>query len=190
MKKLFSILLFFVFAVSFAQSGDIKSKITFQDGKEQIVKVRYRVNTIWKDLIDESSIAYGKIGILDTINNKVNRISTDNIQKIEFTDLKNKYRIFIRMPEYKNLVEQIYLGKIKWVRFYYPHGYDRSTQQADHLYKVGSKMVGLSLFVNNRKKLKELMSDRPDIFPMIEQINYNRFKDEQLISVLEKYDER
>ena len=40
-----------------------------------------------------------------------------------------------------------------------------------------------------QKKLKELMYDRPDLFQLIEQINYNRLKDEQLIEVLKKYDE-
>lgn len=45
-------------------------------------------------------------------------------------------------------------------------------------------MVGLGLFSNSRKKLKELMYDRPDLFQLIEQINYNRLKDEQLIEVL------
>ena len=188
MKKVIVLFIFILHSFFYAQSKDIDCKIKFVDGKEINTKIRFKVNLFWSDLIDESSIAYKTIQLIDK-NGEISKTPSINFNKIEFIDLKNKKRVFIRMPEYDGLVELIYAGKIKWVRYYYPHGYDRSTQQADHFYKEGFKMVGLGLFSNSRKKLKELMYDRPDLFQLIEQINYNRLKDEQLIEVLKKYDE-
>ena len=188
MKKVIVLFIFILHSFFYAQSKDIDCKIKFVDGKELNAKIRFKVNLFWSDLIDESSIAYKTIQLIDK-NGEISKTPSINFNKIEFIDLKNKKRVFIRMPEYDGLVELIYAGKIKWVRYYYPHGYDRSTQQADHFYKEGFKMVGLGLFSNSRKKLKELMYDRPDLFQLIEQINYNRLKDEQLIEVLKKYDE-
>lgn len=87
------------------------------------------------------------------------------------------------------MVELLYDGqKIKWVRAYRRHGYDGSTLTSDVLFK-GDIRQPLNLFVNNRKKLKELMADKPELEPLIENINYNRLKDEDLINLLKKYDE-
>ncbi|WP_374465663.1 hypothetical protein [Chryseobacterium sp.] len=113
------------------------------------------------------------------------------IQKIEFTDLKNKPRTFIYFPSEstKTLVELVYDGKkIKWVKAYRRHGYDGSTLVSDVLFK-GDIRQPLSILVNNRKKLKQLMVEKPELEPLIENINYNRLKEQDLIDLLKKYDE-
>ena len=67
--------------------------------------------------------------------------------------------------------------------------YDHSQGSYEIIVKSPNEYVFLDFLTNNRKKLKEIMYDRPDLFQLIEQINYNRLKDEQLIEVLKKYDE-
>ncbi|ASE62409.1 hypothetical protein H3Z85_02640 [Chryseobacterium indologenes] len=188
MKKL-TVLFLFIYAVSFAQRSDIKSKILFNDNRIVEAEIPFRTNLFESDLIDEIAVADRKIKILE--NGKTIKYPASEIQKIEFTDLKNKPRTFIYFPaeSSKTLVELLYDGqKIKWVRAYRRHGYDGSTLTSDVLFK-GDIRQPLNLFVNNRKKLKELMADKPELEPLIENINYNRLKDEDLINLLKKYDE-
>lgn len=173
-----------------AQKENIDAKITFKDGTEKSSKIKFRVNMVWNDLIDESSVAFKNVLIMDQ-NNEFVKVPSSTIQKIEFTDLKNKKRVFVSHLEYKYLVEMIFDGKkIMWIRDYDIHGYDGSTQQTDFFHKGNMKRIALGIFTNNRKKLKELTNDRPDLIPLIEKINYDKLKDEDLIQVLLKYEER
>jgi len=186
MQKLFT---FFVFIsiISFGQKVQINSKVTMNDGRMIETKIPFRVSMIDSTLVNILSIVEKKVVLLE--NGKKIKYPASEIKKIEFTDLKNKSRIFVHIPDYqKTLVEQLYDGKISWYRGYYTHGFDGSVQQSDILYKNDIKQV-LSIFVNNRKKLKELMADKPELESLIENINYNRLKEQDLIDLLKKYDE-
>lgn len=188
MKRLFGLLVF-TYAIGFAQKSEIDSKITFNDNRILNAKIPFITNLFDKNQIDEITLADKNIKILE--NGKKIKYSASEIKKIEFTDLKSKPRVFIYFPleSSKTLVELFYDGqKIKWLKAYRRHGYDGSTLTLDILYK-GEVRQPMSLFVNNRKKLKELMADKPELEPLIENINYNRLKEQDLIDLLKKYDE-
>ena len=89
MKKLIFIFSFLSFILNFGQSENIDSKVTFVDGKEINTKIRFKVNLFWSDLIDESSIAYKTIQLIDK-NGEISKTPSINFNKIEFIDLKNK----------------------------------------------------------------------------------------------------
>ncbi len=188
MKKFLVLFLVITSFWSAAQSnGNIDSKIVFNDGTILNTKVKFRVNMFWSDLIDEASITGKKIAVID--NDKVTKLLASDIESIEFTDLKNNQRTFKRLPDYKTLVEILYNGKILWYRVYYTNMYDGSTQQSDFMKKGNDKEIALGMFSNRRKKLKSLMSDRAELEPMIEKINYDKLKEEEVIELLKKYDE-
>lgn len=186
------LLCFFVLLSShclIAQKGIIDTKIIYKDGTEKNARVKFLTNWMWRDLIEESSIAFKSIPIVDE-NNKVKNISSSLVQKLEFVDLKGKSRTFVSHPQYKYLVEEIYDGKrIKWFRVYSISSYDHTTHQHNHLLKKYNKTVVLGVFSNNKKKLKELTKDRSDLIPLIDNINFDRLVEEDLIEVLKKYDE-
>lgn len=188
MKNLLALFLF-VYSLSFAQKSDIESKITFIDNRIVNAKIPFRTNLFESDQIDEITLSDKKVKILE--DGKMVKYPAPEIQKIEFTDLKNKPRTFIYFPSEstKTLVELVYDGKkIKWVKAYRRHGYDGSTLVSDVLFK-GDIRQPLNILVNNRKKLKRLMVEKPELEPLIENINYNRLKEQDLIDLLKKYDE-
>lgn len=186
MKKLFT-LFTFICVLGFAQKSEIDSKIIFKDGRTLNAKIPFRVNLIWTDLIDETTISDKKVSILE--NGKKIKYHSSEIQSIEFIDLKNKRRFFVHVDDYREtLMEQVYDGKIKWYRNYYRNGFDGSKQKADVLYKDNNRLV-LSILQNNRKKLKALTVDKPELESLIDKINYDKLKDEDLLNVLKKYDE-
>jgi hypothetical protein len=188
MKNLFALFLF-IYSISFAQKSEIESKITLSDNRVVNAKIPFKTNLFDSDQIDEITLSDNNIKILE--NEKAVKYPASEIQKIEFTDLKNKPRTFIYFPaeSTKTLVELIYDGKkIKWIKAYRRHGYDGSTLVSDVLFK-GDIRQPLSILVNNRKKLKQLMVEKPELEPLIENINYNRLKDQDLIDLLKKYDE-
>ena len=187
MKKLVLFLLL-ISGFAYAQTEYVPSKITFNDGKELNTKIRFHVNLFQENLIDEQSLIGKKIITGDEDIKDVKYLSSD-IQKIEFTDLKGQPRIFINDPKYNGKVEILYDGKIKWYRTFYRNGYDHSTQLVDSFQKEGQKRVTLNIFKNNKKLLKELFADKPELIPEIDLINYNRLKKEDLIKILRKYDE-
>lgn len=188
MKKLL-LLFLFIHAIGFAQKSQIESRITLSDDRVINAKIPFITNLFDSNQIDEITISDRKIKILE--NGQIIKYPASEIQKIEFTDLKNKPRIFIYFPSEstKTLVELVYDGKkIKWLKAYRRHGYDGSTLTSDVLYK-GAVRQPMSILINNRKKLKELMADKPGLEPLIENINYNRLKEQDLIDLLKKYDE-
>ncbi|MEJ5050119.1 hypothetical protein WH221_09770 [Chryseobacterium culicis] len=188
MKNLLALFLF-IYSISFAQKSQIESKVTFSDNRTVDAKIPFITNLFDSNQIDEITISDRKVKILE--NGQAIKYQPSEIQKIEFVDLKGKPRVFIYFPleSTKTLVELVYDGrKIKWLKAYRRHGYDGSTLTSDVLYK-GDIRQPLSLFVNNRKKLKELTADKPELEPLIENINYNRLKEEDLIDLLKRYDE-
>ncbi|MGX5683832.1 hypothetical protein ACWKWW_04660 [Chryseobacterium cucumeris] len=188
MKNLLALFLF-IYSISFAQKSHIESKVTFSDNRTVDAKIPFITNLFDSNQIDEITISDRKVKILE--DGKVIKYQPSEIQKIEFTDLKGKPRIFIYFPleSTKTLVELVYDGKkIKWVKAYTRHGYDGSTLVSDVLFK-GDIRQPLSILVNNRKKLKQLMIEKPELEPLIENINYNRLKEQDLIDLLKKYDE-
>ncbi|MGU3376359.1 hypothetical protein [Chryseobacterium sp. M5A1_1a] len=179
----------FIYAIGFAQKSEIESKITFNNDQVLNAKIPFITNLFDGNQIDEITLADKNIKILE--NGKKIKYPSSEIKKIEFTDLKNKPRVFVYFPKEssKTLVEELYNGdKIKWFRSYHRHGYDGSTLSTDVLYKGDVRQV-LSILTNNRKRLKTLMADKPELEPLIENINYNKLNDEDLINVLKKYDE-
>ena len=189
MKNFLVLFLVLFTIVLHAQKENIDAKIIFKDGTEQNSKIKFRVNMFWSDLIDESSVAFKDVLVMDQ-NGKLIKTPSSLIQRIEFIDLKNKKRVFASRPEYKYLVEMLFEGKkLQWVRYYNIHSYDGSTQQTDYFHKPKMKTVALGVFSNNRKKLKELTGDRPDLIPLIEKINFDKLKEEALIEILQKYEE-
>jgi hypothetical protein len=188
MKRLFGLFIF-IYALGFTQKSEIDSKITFNNDQVLNAKIPFITNLFDENQIDEITLADKNIIILE--NGKKNKHLASEVKKIEFTDLKNKPRTFVYFPaeSSKTLIEELYNGnKIKWFRIYQRHGYDRSTINTDVLYKGDTRQV-LSIFTNNRKKLKALMADKPELEPLIENLNYNKLKDGDLINVLKKYDE-
>lgn len=188
MKRLYGLLVF-MYAIGFAQKSDIQSTITFNDDHVLNAKIPFITNLFDGNQIDEITLADKNIKILE--DGKKIKYSAAEIKKIEFTDLKNKPRVFVYFPaeSSKTLVEELYNGnKIKWFRSYHRHGFDGSTLVTDVLYK-GNVRQAMSILINNRKKLKALMADKPELEPLIENINYNKLREEDLIDVLKKYDE-
>lgn len=189
MKRIFGLLLVFIYIISFAQKSEIDSKITFSDNHVLITKILFSTNLFDGKQIDEITLADKNIRILQ--NGKKIKYPASEIKRIDFTDLKNKPRVFIYFPleSTKSLVELVYDGKkVKWIRAYHRHGFDGSTLRSDVLYK-GDLRQPMNLFVNNRKRLKALMSDRAELEPLIEKINYDKLNDEDLLNILKKYDE-
>lgn len=188
MKRLFGVLVF-IYTIGSAQKSEIDSKITFNNDQVLNAKIPFITNLFDGNQIDEITLADKTIKILE--DGKKVKYPASEIKKIEFTDLKNKPRIFVYFPaeSSKTLIEELYNGnKIKWFRSYQRHGYDGSTLSTDILYKGNIRQV-LNILTNNRKRLKVLMADKPELEPLIENINYNRLKEEDLINVLKKYDE-
>lgn len=186
MKKL-SFLFILISCICFGQKSEIDSKITMTNGKVIETKIPFRVNMFSRDLINELSVTDKKIVLLE--NGEKIKYSASTIQKLEFTDLKNKNRVFVHAPDFQDtLVEMLHDGKIKWYRSYFANGYDGSVQRSDFLSK-NDTVQKLGLFVNNRKRLKALMGDRPELEPLIEKINYDKLNDEDLLNILKKYDE-
>ncbi|MDQ0782836.1 hypothetical protein [Chryseobacterium sp. W4I1] len=188
MKRLYGLLVF-MYAIGFAQKSDIQSTITFNDDHVLNAKIPFITNLFDGNQIDEITLADKNIKILE--DGKKIKYSAAEIKKIEFTDLKNKPRVFVYFPaeSSKTLVEELYNGnKIKWFRSYHRHGFDGSTLVTDVLYK-GNVRQAMSILINNRKKIKALMADKPALEPLIENINYNKLREEDLIDVLKKYDE-
>jgi len=189
MKRLYGLLVF-MYAIGFAQKSDIQSTITFNDDHVLNAKIPFITNLFDGNQIDEITLADKNIKILE--DGKKIKYSAAEIKKIEFTDLKNKPRVFVYFPaeSSKTLVEELYNGnKIKWFRSYHRHGFDGSTLVTDVLYK-GNVRQAMSILINNRKKLKALMADKPELEPLIENINYNKLREEDLIDVLKKYDDK
>lgn len=186
MKNLIYIFVFFSI-FTFGQKTDINSKITFTDGRVLEAKIPFTVNIFYSDLINELSISGKKITVLE--NGKKIKYEASNIERIEFTDLKNINRTFVHTSGFeKTLIEKLYDGKIKWYRSFYANGYDHSKKIADILVKNDTKEV-LSILSNNKKKLKNLMADKPELEALIEKVNYNRFNEEDFLELLKKYDE-
>ena len=189
MKKVIVLFIFILHSFFYAQSKDIDCKIKFVDGKELYAKVRFRVSMFYENEIYENSITQKNVIFVNEKGKKEKHLFNE-FKSIEFIDLKGKERIFERPIEKYGLFELIYEGKkIKWYRDYNENMYDHSQGSYEIIVKSPNEYVFLDVLTNNRKKLKEIMYDRPDLFQLIEQINYNRLKDEQLIEVLKKYDE-
>ena len=189
MKKFLFILSFFCFILGLSQSTVIDSKVTFVDGKKTNAKIRFRISFIYENEIYENSITQKNVVFVNEKGKKEKHLFNE-FKSIEFIDLKGKERIFERPIEKYGLFELIYEGKkIKWYRDYNENMYDHSQGSYEIIVKSPNEYVFLDVLTNNRKKLKEIMSDREDLFPLIEEINYNRLKDEQLIELLKKYDE-
>jgi hypothetical protein len=189
MKKVIVLFIFILHSFFYAQSKDIDCKIKFVDGKELNAKVRFRVSMFYENEIYENSITQKNVVFVNEKGKKEKHLFNE-FKSIEFIDLKGKERIFERPIEKYGLFELIYEGKkIKWYRDYNENMYDHSQGSYEIIVKSPNEYVFLDFLTNNRKKLKEIMYDRPDLFQLIEQINYNRLKDEQLIEVLKKYDE-
>ena len=147
------------------------------------------IDGLHENEIYENSITQKNVVFVNEKGKKEKHLFNE-FKSIEFIDLKGKERIFERPIEKYGLFELIYEGKkIKWYRGYNENMYDHSQGSYEIIVKSPNEYVFLDVLTNNRKKLKEIMYDRPDLFQLIEQINYNRLKDEQLIEVLKKYDE-
>ena len=189
MKKILFILSFFYFILGFSQSAVIDSKITFVDGKELNSKIRFRKSFFYENEIYENSITQKYVVLINEKGKKEKHLFNE-FKRVEFTDLKGKVRIFERPIEKFALYELIYNGKkIKFYRDYTENMYDHSQGSYEIIVKNQNEYVFLDFLTNNRKKLKEIMSDRSDLFPLIDKINYNKLKDEDLIEILKKYDE-
>ncbi|MCY0977093.1 hypothetical protein PGH12_08035 [Chryseobacterium wangxinyae] len=186
MKKI-SFLFILVSIICLGQKSDIDSKITMTNGKIIETKIPFRVNMFSRDLINELSVT-DKYVVVFQNGEKIKYLSSA-IQRLEFTDLKNRNRTFVHAPDFQDvLVELLHDGKIKWYRSYFANGYDGSVQLSDFLVKNGT-IQKLGLFVNNRKRLKALMSDKPELEPLIEKINYDKLSDQDLLNILKRYDE-
>ncbi|MGS0748737.1 hypothetical protein [Halpernia sp. GG3] len=186
MKKF---ILFFSLISSFvySESEYINSKITFNDGHELNTKILFDTNRYHEVYLDEQSITGLNIKTGDKGIRYENNPSSD-IKRVEFIHLQNKPRIFKSNPNFRGLVEVKLEGKISWCRTYSNNTYGSTTQIGDYLQKGDKKFV-LNLFSDNKKNLEELTSDKPELASSIDEINYNKFKDEDLLEILKKYNE-
>ena len=187
MKNIFYLFLFFLGTLFNAQRTTVVAKITFNDGRTEDSKIYVITNLFDSKLLDEKSVAGKKITIASADGKKVKLLAAD-IQKIDFTDFKDKERHFTKMPGYNNLVELKYDGKVKWFKLYGENAYDHSTTMQDYLY-IGNKSYFFSILKNNPKKLKEFFAGRTDLYPLIDNINYNKLNEKDLYTLLRKYDE-
>jgi uncharacterized membrane protein len=95
MKRLFGLLVF-IYTIGFAQKSEIDSKITFNNDQVLNAKIPFITNLFDGNQIDEITLADKTIKILED-GKKIKYLASE-IKKIEFTDLKNKPRIFCLFP--------------------------------------------------------------------------------------------
>ena len=189
-KNTFYLFFLFISIMNYAQSVDIESKITFINGKEINSKIRFRTSFIYENSIYETSITQKNI-ILINDNDKKEKIQSAEVKKIEFKDLKGKQRIFQRPTDkFIFLCELIYDGKIlKWYKSYSENNFDHSDIVSDILINDKEIYQVFNILTNNKKRLKEITSDKPELLPIIEKFNFNRKADECFKEVVEIYNQ-
>ena len=185
MKKL-SILFLLISSFAFAQVVYVPSKITFKNGKVMDAKILFGIKRGNVDVLDEHDITDVFIRTGEK-NGKYVKYPVADVKQVEFVDLQNRKRTFKWVAAYRNLVEVKYQGKISWYRLF--SRLDNTTQMTDYLQKGNDQRIVLSLFSDNKKNLEALTSDKPELVPLIEKINYNNFKEEDLLEVLKKYND-
>ena len=78
--------------------------------------------------------------------------------------------------------------KTKWVRDILVNAYDGSVSYSDYLVDTNGKEYTFNgLFINPKKRLIEATKSKPELVDIIN--NTERFSDENVLNILQKYDE-
>ncbi|WP_332028712.1 hypothetical protein [Kaistella sp.] len=189
MKRILSLLSFFLFILSFSQKAEINAKILFADGTDSNAKILFRKSIFYENEIYENSITQKNIFLINDAGKKEKHLF-NKFRRIEFVDLKGQKRVFERPLEKFGMFELIQDGpKMKWYRDYTENSYDHSQGSIDILIKNDGKYEMFSILTNYKKKLKELTSDMPVLAEFIENCNFFNNTNSCLQEVFKKYNE-
>ena len=189
MKRILSLLSFFLFIWSFSQKAQIDAKIILADGTDSNAKILFRKSMVYENEIYENSITQKYIFLINAANKKEKHLFNE-FKRIEFIDLKGETRVFERPLEKFAMFELIKDGqKMKWYRDYTENSYDHSQGSIDILIKNDGKYEMFSILTNYKKKLKELTSDMPVLVEFIENCNFFNNTTPCLQEVFKKYNE-
>lgn len=109
---------------------------------------------------------------------------------IEFTDKSGEKRVFKQIPELNlggKLLEVMTVGKISWYRNYFSYkadAWDQNTAYDDYFIK-GKEIVKVPVKGKYKKKLKNLVSEKPELVLEVRRI----ISDIDIKEILEKYNQ-
>ena len=167
-----------------AQTAAFPTRIVLQNGDTVHTTILVQLNLFWRKVIDERSVTNGGITVYDSLTDKRRNIYTKTLKEIRFTDPKGKERMFVNFEN--RLEEVMFDGKIRWMRYFTSHPYDGGIVAHDYLLDEQGVKTNMGLFFNNRKRLKEALAARPDL---VTEISYMKMTNENLLLILEKYNE-
>jgi hypothetical protein len=186
MTKILTLLLFTISAFCFSQKY-VDAVIIKSDNDTIKSKMKVSTNIFYKNLIDEKSF-YRVLLLLDENDKKKEKIKAIEVKKLLFTDFEGKQRIYVSVG--KTLGQLMFDGKkIKWIRDILVNAYDGSVSYSDYLVdKSGEEYRFNGLFLNPRKRLIEATKSKPELATLI--TDTDRFSDENVLNILQKYDEQ
>lgn len=158
----------------------VYAQIIFKDGDtlNTYIKVIIPFNEI--DKLSEVSL---NRTVTAVIGGEKVKYGAEKIKSLRIADFYFRDRKFVLQS--KRLVEVMYDGKIKWYRDYIKSIKDDVIRSYDFL--VNDEMntlVNLGFF-NNRKKLKEITSSRPDLITFIDSMDVD---DKNIMILMEKFE--
>ena len=119
------------------------------------------------------------------------RLWDKDIFYLEFTDRKMNKRVFRQMPELKKngkLFEIMLQGDVSWYRRYFSYRadtWDANYEHEDYFVK-GDEIVNIPVKGRYKKKLKALLSDKPEIAKEVDRM----VGDRDIREILEKYNSK
>lgn len=184
MKKLSFIILLAFNHLANAQLVDIKYIPTISTDTIS-TKAQLYTNLLSKDkfnpMVFENGVKVGERRQSVTLRSK-------DFFYIEFIDKKNNRRVFQQVPELGKagkLFEVMLRGKISWYRRYFNYKADAWDQNIafDDYFVKGKEVVKIPVKGKYKRKLKSLVSDKPELAQEVERM----INDTDIREILEKY---
>ena len=182
-KLLFGI--FCLISVFTYSQNTIPVEIIMKNKDTLFGKMKVKVNLFDKKLIYPSSFNskvkfYNKIG-------KKRKIKSKEITELKFIDFKNKTRKFVKIKEFKHhLVEEVYIGKIKWYKHYSYDLYNQTENVYEEIFDENNKQFSIGLFSSYKKKMRKITKGNSKLEKFIKENDMK--KDENILKALKMYE--
>ena len=192
MKKYFFILLFLQFGLFFSQykpkDYHLESKIVLKNSNDTI---KARILALWafkKDHFAPQTFMR-KLTIFNSEGIK-SKINESDVKYLEIKDFDGKIRKFINSFEILNkeigLLEILYSGKMSYYCGFQTVNLYGNVNSTEYLIEKNKSLIDTNLFSGSNKKLKERLSNYPDLIELLDKVSDKK----DLIKILELYNSK
>lgn len=184
MNRLLIISILFFWSYGAMAQREFPAEIRLKSGDTLMGMLFVKTNVFNKDLLEITSFNE-KLKFYDEDGAKL-KIKARDINELIFMGPDSKKRNFVKIGQFKTLVEAIYSNKVKWYKFYYLNSYMERT--VNEFFDEEGNNYSATIVVNNlRKKLKKLVKNDPEIVKFIDQ---NNMGTENILRIIKMYEEK